>query len=187
MLPIRNISYLLPMCCSFWEKCKNSPKTGLGCSTPLRLIACKTRAQIITVCETWFDESVTDNEISIPNYSVIRKDRRRDGGGSTWFIFILILLLIPGLIWTFPKWKLFRLKFCYLGALQVAQNKVIRVFFFFFFFFFFCKDARYNITDDDYKGLNILNVHNRAKQLRLNHVFDVFNERGPEYLRSYQY
>ena len=24
------------MCCSFWEKCKNSPKTGLGCSTPLR-------------------------------------------------------------------------------------------------------------------------------------------------------
>ena len=35
MLPIRNISYLLPMCCSLWEKCKNSPKTGLGCSTPL--------------------------------------------------------------------------------------------------------------------------------------------------------
>ena len=25
------------MCCSFWEKCKNSPKTSLGCSTPLRL------------------------------------------------------------------------------------------------------------------------------------------------------
>ena len=36
MLPIRNISYLLPMCCSFWEKYKNSPKTGLGCSTPLK-------------------------------------------------------------------------------------------------------------------------------------------------------
>ena len=36
MLPIRNISYLLPTCCSVWEKCKNSPKTGLGCSTPLR-------------------------------------------------------------------------------------------------------------------------------------------------------
>ena len=35
MLPIKNISYLLPMCCSFWEKCKNSPKTGMGCSTPL--------------------------------------------------------------------------------------------------------------------------------------------------------
>ena len=35
MLPIRNMSSLLPMFCSFWEKCKNSPKTGLGCSTPL--------------------------------------------------------------------------------------------------------------------------------------------------------
>ena len=39
MLPIRSISYLLSMCCSFWEKCKNSPKTGRGCSTPLRLKA----------------------------------------------------------------------------------------------------------------------------------------------------
>ena len=37
MLPIRNISYLLPMCCSFWEKCINSQKTGLGCSTPLSI------------------------------------------------------------------------------------------------------------------------------------------------------
>ena len=39
MLPIRNISYLLPMCCSFWEKCKNSPKTDLGCSTPLSYLS----------------------------------------------------------------------------------------------------------------------------------------------------
>ena len=37
MLPIKNISYLLPMCCSFWEKCNNSPKTDLGCSTPLKI------------------------------------------------------------------------------------------------------------------------------------------------------
>ena len=38
MLPIRNISYLSPMYCSFWEKCKNSPKKlGLGCSNPLTL------------------------------------------------------------------------------------------------------------------------------------------------------
>ena len=40
MLPIRNISYLLPMCCSFWEKCKNSQKSGLGCSTPLNIKIC---------------------------------------------------------------------------------------------------------------------------------------------------
>ena len=35
MLPIRNISYLPPMCCNFWENCTNSHKTDLGCSTPL--------------------------------------------------------------------------------------------------------------------------------------------------------
>ena len=61
--------------------------------------------------------------------------------------------------------------------LQIAQNKVIR--------FILGKDARYHITDDDYKALNFFNIHNRAKQHRLNHVFDVFNERGPEYLRSH--
>ena len=36
MLPTRSISYLSPMCFNFWEKCTNSHKTGLGCSTPLK-------------------------------------------------------------------------------------------------------------------------------------------------------
>ena len=35
MLPFRNISYLSPMCCNFWEKSVNSHKTGQRCSTPL--------------------------------------------------------------------------------------------------------------------------------------------------------
>ena len=34
------------------------------------------------------------------------------------------------------------------------------------------------------KRLNFLDIQNRAKQLRLNHVFNIFNEIGPEYLRS---
>ena len=33
-LPIRNISYLWPMCYNFWEKCINIHKIGQGCSTP---------------------------------------------------------------------------------------------------------------------------------------------------------
>ena len=60
--------------------------------------------------------------------------------------------------------------------LQTAQNKVIR--------FILSKDARAHIHDDDFCNLNILNIHNRARQLRLNHVFNIFNEIGPEYLRS---
>ena len=36
MSPIRNVSYLLPMCYSVLEKCINSKtKHGQGCSTPL--------------------------------------------------------------------------------------------------------------------------------------------------------
>ena len=47
MLLIRNISYLLPMCCNFSEKYKNSPKTGLGCSTPLSAIIRKNWQNIL--------------------------------------------------------------------------------------------------------------------------------------------
>ena len=54
MLPIRNISYLLPMCCSFWEKCKNSPKTGLGCSTPLSQVNRVLRHHQLTKYTWWW-------------------------------------------------------------------------------------------------------------------------------------
>ena len=61
--------------------------------------------------------------------------------------------------------------------LQTAQNNVIR--------FILSKDARAHIHGEDFCSLNILNIHNRAKQLRLfNHVFNIFNKIGPENLRS---
>ena len=37
MSPIRNISYLSPMCCNFCEICIKSHKIDQGCSTPLNL------------------------------------------------------------------------------------------------------------------------------------------------------
>ena len=49
MLPIRTISYLLPLCCSFWEKFKNSPKSALGCSTPL-MSKMFLKSKLIRVC-----------------------------------------------------------------------------------------------------------------------------------------
>ena len=63
--------------------------------------------------------------------------------------------------------------------LQVAQNKVIR--------FILNQNFMYHISEDDFKQLNLLDmidIQNRAKQLRLNHVFNILNEIGPEYLRS---
>ena len=41
---------------------------------------------MISVTETWLDSSVTDQEIAIENYCVIRKDRNRNGGGVYTYI-----------------------------------------------------------------------------------------------------
>ena len=58
--------------------------------------------------------------------------------------------------------------------LQRAQNKVIR--------FILSKDSFYHIDVKDFQDLRILNISNRAKQLRLNHVFNIIHGRGPPYL-----
>ena len=52
----------------------------------LKLIAKMTRATVISVTETWLDSSVTDQEISIDNYCVARKDQNRNGGGVCTYI-----------------------------------------------------------------------------------------------------
>jgi len=43
----------------------------------IRHFALKTKAALISITETWHDQTVTDAEIHIQNYSVIRKDRNR--------------------------------------------------------------------------------------------------------------
>ena len=48
----------------------------------LRIIARKTSAAVIAIS----DNSVTDNEISIDGYTVLRKDRNRNGGGVCVYI-----------------------------------------------------------------------------------------------------
>jgi len=54
--------------------------------TELRIIALRTKAAVISVTETWLDESVTNSEISIDGYCVVRLDRCRNGGGVCMFI-----------------------------------------------------------------------------------------------------
>ena len=41
---------------------------------------------IICLNETFCDGSITDNEITLPNYSIVRKDRNRHGGGVAMYI-----------------------------------------------------------------------------------------------------
>ena len=52
----------------------------------LRIIAQQTNAAVLCVTETWIDSSVTDNEINIDGYSVLRCDRNRSGGGACMYI-----------------------------------------------------------------------------------------------------
>ena len=52
----------------------------------LRIIANKTSAAVIALTETWIDNSVTNSEISIDGYTVLRKDRNRHGGGVCLYI-----------------------------------------------------------------------------------------------------
>ena len=63
--------------------------------------------------------------------------------------------------------------------LLVAQNKVIRL--------ILNQNIMYHISEDDFKPFNFLDTQNRAKQLRLNHVFNIFNKIDPKYLRSFKF
>ena len=52
----------------------------------LRAIAKKSRAAVIGITESKLNESVTDGEINIDGYEVIRSDRNRHGGGVACYI-----------------------------------------------------------------------------------------------------
>jgi hypothetical protein len=52
----------------------------------LQLIANQAKVAVISVTESWFDESIANTEVSIPGYSIIRKDRNCCGGGVCMYI-----------------------------------------------------------------------------------------------------
>ena len=52
----------------------------------LRAYAASHTPDIIALCETWIDDTISDFEIFIPEYFVIRRDRNRHGGGVLLYI-----------------------------------------------------------------------------------------------------
>ena len=52
----------------------------------LACLARKTKASVIAVSETWMDDSITNGEIRIDGYNIVRKDRDRHGGGVCLYI-----------------------------------------------------------------------------------------------------
>lgn len=60
--------------------------------------------------------------------------------------------------------------------LQITQNKVLR--------FVQNLTHRTSVTVCEFEKLNWLNVENRVKQLRLNHMYKIFYKKSPSYLRA---
>ena len=52
----------------------------------LRLMLPNSKIDVFAVNESKIDSSITDNEISIPGYNMIRRDRNRFGGGVVVYI-----------------------------------------------------------------------------------------------------
>ena len=52
----------------------------------LRDLVLKARPTVLGLTETWCDDSITVEEISIPEYICVRKDRNREGGGVCMYI-----------------------------------------------------------------------------------------------------
>ena len=57
------------------------------------------------------------------------------------------------------------------------QNKLVR--------FILKLGPRSHIGDEELKMVGLLKVEDRVKQLKLNHVFKIYNEVAPEYLNSH--
>lgn len=52
----------------------------------LQLVAKTYSPSIICVTESWLNHEITDNELSIPGYHLVRLDRSRNGGGVVFYV-----------------------------------------------------------------------------------------------------
>ena len=65
---------------------------------------------------------------------------------------------------------------CFKQKLQICQNKMVR---------FICGfSPRHTVNYTILSSLNMFNVEDRVKQLRLNHVFNIFHDISPTYLKE---
>ena len=76
----------------FWPNHKSLTVLYTNCrslsakSDELKLSVSMHNPHLVCVCETWLDESIPDNEVTLPGYCLIRRDRDRHGGGVAMFI-----------------------------------------------------------------------------------------------------
>ena len=52
----------------------------------IQYLVTNSAVDIFCVCETWLDDTVTNSEVHIDGYTVLRKDRNRNGGGVAMYV-----------------------------------------------------------------------------------------------------
>ncbi len=52
----------------------------------LRTLAANQNYHILSLCETWLDSTISNDEMYVPGYSILRRDRDRHGGGIAIYI-----------------------------------------------------------------------------------------------------
>ena len=62
------------------------------------------------------------------------------------------------------------------NKLQSAQNRVIR--------FILNLHPRFHVTSKEFRQTNLLSIKDRARQMRLNHVYCIYNDVCPPYMKS---
>ena len=62
------------------------------------------------------------------------------------------------------------------NKLQLTQNRVIR--------FILNLHPKFHLTGNEFRRTNLLNLSDRAKQLRLNHVYSIYNNTCPPYMKT---
>ncbi len=95
----------------------------------IRCLLMNCKVGIFCLTETWIDSSVTNNEIKVDNYNVIRKDRNRQGGGVCIFIRSDINFNVLDIMWSWSycSWIYccLRLSLYYLEFAIVHPAKII--------------------------------------------------------------
>ena len=85
MNPVTYSTPSLPICKSFsilYFNCRSLlPKID-----ELSALCSAENPDIVCLVETWLGCDITDNEVLVPNYSIVRLDRNRHGGGVAMYI-----------------------------------------------------------------------------------------------------
>ena len=80
----------------------------------LRVFLANNEIDVLAINETRLDGTISDNEVHIHGYEIVRRDRKLNGrlGGGVAFIFVIPLVFLFVMIYRLIHWKIyvFRLK-----------------------------------------------------------------------------